>query len=121
MSNACFSSHNPPGHKCSTTGRGQFQIPVGGPFVDVGEFKRVYKVVYFKYAARLAYAVVYDGSAEHPSRPFWSCTCPDFEYQERAEHRTACKHIQSCIDKEMGLARDGSGNYEQFLVEHVSV
>lgn len=119
MANACFSSHNPPGYKCSTAPRGQFQIPIGGPFVDVGEFNRTYKVTYFKYAARLAYTVVYDGTVEHPHRPFWSCTCPDFAFQERADNRTACKHIQSCIDKEMGLARNGSGNYEQFLVEHV--
>jgi len=120
MSNACFQSHNPPGHECATAPRGKFQIPTGGPFVDVGEFRRVYKVTYLKYAARLAYAVVDDGRADIQERPLWSCTCPDFEFKDRGEQRTVCKHIQSCIDKEMGLTRNGSGDYEQFLVEHVN-
>ena len=120
MSNACFSSHNPPGHECATAPRGQFQIPTGGPFVDIGESRKIFKVVYFKYAARKAYKVVYDGRTNIENRPVWSCTCPDFDFQDRAEHRTCCKHIQSAIDKEMSLTRPGSGNYEQFLVEHIS-
>lgn len=119
MSNACFSSHNPPGHECKTAPRGQFQIPTGGPFVDIGEFKRNFKVTYFKYAARVAYNTVYDGRVSVEDRPVWTCTCPDFEFQDRAVNRTSCKHIQSCVDKEMSIARGGSGNYEQFLVEHI--
>ena len=120
MSNACFSSHNPPGHDCKTAPRGQFQIPTGGPFIDIGMFERTYKVIYFKFAARKAYQVKYKGGPNEENRPLWICTCPDFDFQDRLENRTCCKHIQSCIDKEMFLNRPGSGNYEQFLVEHIS-
>jgi len=115
MSNACFSSHNPVGHACKTTPRGHFQIPTGGPFIDVGDFARDFKVTYFKYGAKVAYLIRYDGTTEEVS---WSCTCPDFEHRDRVNTRTCCKHIQACIDKEMGTTRSG-GNYQLFLVEHV--
>jgi len=113
MSNACFSSHNPVGHNCKTTLRGQFEIPTEGPFVFIGDFKRDFKVTYFKYGSKWSYLVRYDGSQVK-----WSCTCPDFEHRDRATSKTCCKHIQSCIDKEMGTTRTG-GNYQMFLVEHV--
>tara|TARA_B110000008_G_C16862370_1_gene521320 strand:- start:42 stop:392 length:351 start_codon:yes stop_codon:yes gene_type:complete len=115
MSNACFSSHNPVGHDCKTTPRGHFQIPTGGPFVYLGDFQRDFKVTYFKYGAKVAYLIRYDGTTEEV---VWSCTCPDFEHRDRANTRTCCKHIQACIDKEMGTTRSG-GNYQLFLVEHV--
>lgn len=118
MSNACFNSDNAPGRRCQDAARGTFQIPTGGPFVDVGQLRRVYKVTYFKFAASIAYRVVYDGLGH---RPLWSCTCPDFEHN-RAATRTCCKHIQCCIDKELGIDRAGTGEtYEQFKVEHVHV
>ena len=113
MSNACFSSHNPVGNACKDAPRGQFQIPTGGPFVYLGSFQRDFKVTYFKYGAKVAYLIRYDGT-----KVLWSCTCPDFEHRDRANTRTCCKHIQACIDKEMGTAR-GGGNYQLFLVEHV--
>ena len=117
MSNACFNSHNAPGQQCRDVPRGTFQIPTGGPFVDVGEFRRVYKVSYFKFAASIAYKVVYNGL---PHDVTWLCSCPDFEHQDRAANRTCCKHIQCCIDKEMGIERAGTGEtYEQFKIEHV--
>ncbi len=116
MSNACFNTHNAPGQRCRTAPRGTFQIPTGGPFVNVGDTRRVYKVSYFKYAASMAYRVVYDGHGR------WSCTCPDFEHHDRAQSRTCCKHIQCCIDREMGIDRQGTGEtYSQFKVEHVHV
>lgn len=109
--NACFATHNAPGQNCSDTSRGSFQIPTGGPWIDIGTEPKQFKVTYFKYAARIAYDVRYE-----PSK--WSCTCPDFEFNDREALKTCCKHIQACIDKAEGTTRPG-GNYEQFLVEHV--
>lgn len=119
MSNACFNSNNAPGQRCRDASRGTFEIPTGGPFVNIGEYRRVFKVTYFKYAASIAYRVVYDGLGH---RPIWTCTCPDFEHNDRASNRTCCKHIQCCIDRELGIDRDGTGEtYEQFKIEHINI
>ena len=113
--NACFSSHNRPGQKCRQPVRGAFQIPTGGNWQNIGARTLHFKVTYFKYGTRQAYNVHYNGNVTPIT---WSCTCPDFEFHNRALERTACKHIQACVHKVDGLSR--SGNYEQFLVEHIS-
>ena len=118
MANACFSSHNAPGQNCSDPTRGSFQIPTGAEFQDIGPGRKRFKVTYFKFAARRAYTVRYDNRESVENRPIWICNCPDFEFNDRAENRTACKHIQACVDKINGTTREG-GNYEQFLVEHI--
>tara|TARA_B100001559_G_scaffold320863_1_gene334603 strand:- start:920 stop:1279 length:360 start_codon:yes stop_codon:yes gene_type:complete len=118
MSNACFESHNAPGQDCSDPTRGSFNIPTGGPFVDIGAGRKRFKVTYFKFAARRSYTVLYDNRESVDDRPVWECNCPDFEFNERQPLRTCCKHIQACIDKAEGTTRPG-GNYEQFLVEHI--
>ena len=118
MANACFSSHNAPGQNCSDTTRGSFQIPTGGPFVDIGPGRKRFKVTYFKFAARMAYTVLYDNRESIDDRPMWSCNCPDFEFNDRDTQRTCCKHVQACIDKSLGATRAG-GNYEKFLVEYI--
>ena len=115
MANACFSDENDIGKNCRDAIRGKFQIPTGGPWVDIGIGKKHFKVVYFKYAASIAYKVDYDRTTEEV---IWQCSCPDFEYNDRADQKTCCKHIQAVIDKEMGINRTG-GNYEEFLVQHV--
>lgn len=114
MSNACFSTHNAPGNNCKDPTRGAFQIPTGGPFEDIGTQKKTFKVTYFKFAAKKSYTVKYTNIKQ----PIWSCNCPDFDFNDREQNKTACKHIQACIDKETGTSRPG-GNYEQFLVEHI--
>lgn len=116
MSNACFSSDNPPGTDCQDPNRGQFAIPIGGPWVDIGTFKHIFKVTYFKYAAKISYQVVYDNIGQ--KGPVWKCNCPDFQFNDRFENHTCCKHIQAVIDQNIGTDRDG-GNYELFLVEHI--
>jgi hypothetical protein len=114
MANACFQSHNAPGNNCKDPTRGLFQIPTGATFEDIGPNVQDFKVTYFKYAARKAYDVHY----EFVDGPIWNCTCPDFEFNDRLEQKTACKHIQACVDKINGTTRTG-GNYEKFLVEHI--
>jgi len=114
--NACFSTDNSPGQLCKDTIRGVFQIPTGGPWLDIGVFTRLYKVTYFKYAAKIAYVVTYSNEENGPLT--WHCNCPEFQFGNRAEAQTCCKHIQAVIDKKNGVSRTG-GDYEQFLVEHV--
>lgn len=114
MANACFQSHNAPGNNCKDPTRGSFQIPTGATFEDIGPNVQNFKVTYFKFAARQAYDVHY----ELVDGPIWNCTCPDFEFNDRLEQKTACKHIQACVDKINGTTRTG-GNYEKFLVEHI--
>ena len=116
MANACFSSDNPPGDDCKDPQRGQFSIPVGGPWVDIVTFKKKFKVTYFKYAAKIAYTVYYTNA--NNKGPTWKCNCPDFQFNDREEKHTCCKHIQAVIDKNSGTIRAG-GNYENFLVEHI--
>ena len=117
MSNACFSSDNLPSEDCKAPQRGQFSIPTGGPWVDIGTFKKSYKVTYFKYAAKIAYNIIYD-NRESSNGPIWKCSCPDYKFNDRFENHTCCKHIQAVIDQNIGANREG-GNYERFLVEHI--
>ena len=113
--NACFSSHNRRGQNCRQPTRGAFQIPTGGNWQNVGQRRIQFKVTYFKYGSRRAYDVYYDGTVTPIT---WSCTCPDFEMNGRAENRTSCKHIQACVDKINNTSR--GAQYEQFLIEHIS-
>jgi|TARA_B110000967_G_C18807899_1_gene522000 hypothetical protein len=115
MSNACFSTDNIPGRNCKDAIRGQYQIPSGGPWVDIGPGKDIFKVTYFKYAAKIAYRVDYENEEEILK---WHCTCPDFKFNDRTTSKTCCKHVQAVIDKISGTVRAG-GNYENFLVEHI--
>ena len=114
MSNACFRTHNPFGHRCKNAPRGRYLIPTDGPFVDIGPLSKTFRVVYFKFGASGLYTVTFDSTTSD-----WACTCPDFLHRQRAEHRTCCKHIQACIDKETGV--DRGDNYSTFLEEQVQV
>ena len=116
MANACFATDNIPGRNCKDAIRGQYQIPTGGPWVDIGPDAQQFKVTYFKYAAKIAYVVLYKRGKEGPVRP---CTCPDFQFNDRGENETCRKHVQAVIDREKGIVRAG-GNYENFLVEHIN-
>jgi len=116
MSNACFSSENAPGQHCKNTIRGQFQIPVGGPWVSIGNKNKTFKVSYFKYAASITYEVIYEYFQENVT---WLCSCPDYVFNDRFDNKTCCKHIQAVIDKSLGIVRAG-GNYEQFKVEQIT-
>ena len=115
MANACFATDNTPGKNCKNAIRGQYQIPIGGPWVDIGPKDQEFKVTYFKYAAKLSYVVEY----KHHKGPVWNCSCPDFQFNDRNQTKTCCKHIQAVIDKATGIVRAG-GNYESFLVEHIN-
>jgi len=119
MANACFVTHNAPGEHCKETPRGSFNIPTGGAFVDIGPGRHRFKVTYFKYAARRSYTVLYDNRDSVDIRPTWECNCPDYEFNNRQQDRTCCKHIQACIDKAGHITRTG-GDYERFLVEHIT-
>lgn len=110
MSNACFKTHNPIGGQCRDTPRGHYLIPSGGPFVAITDTKE-FNVVYFKFGANMQYNVRF----VKPNT--WTCNCPDFIHQHRAETQTCCKHVQACIDKEMGTSR--GLNYDIFLKEQV--
>lgn len=110
MSNACFRTHNPIGRRCRDAGRGQYNIPTGLPFVAIAH-STDFKIVYFKFGANIQYNV----SFVKPQT--WTCSCPDFRQRSRAEAQTCCKHIQACIDKEVGTSR--GGNYTIFLKEHI--
>lgn len=113
--NACFSSHNRRGQNCRQPVRGAFRIPTGGPWENVGARALDFKVTYFKYGARQSYDVRYDGNVTPIT---WHCTCPDFEFNNRAVERTMCKHIQACLHKIRGTSVNGQ--YERFLIEHIS-
>jgi len=115
MSNACFRTHNPIGRQCRDVSRGHYNIPTGQPVVPIvlpiNVNSKQFRVVYFKFGADYQYDVSY-------STPnTWSCTCPDFTHQHRAEARNCCKHIQACIDKEFGISR--GRDYNIFLAEQV--
>jgi predicted nucleic acid-binding Zn finger protein len=115
MANACFATDNSPGQNCKNAILGLFQIPTGGQWVDIGPTTQEFKVTYFKFAAKLSYLVKY----ENKKGPIFSCSCPDFQFNDRDETKTCCKHIQAVIDKKMGIVRAGD-NYEKFLVEHIT-
>ena len=115
MANACFSSDNRPGKNCKDSVRGKFQIPNGGPWVDIGNKNMKFKVTYFKYAAKITYDVIYTHKKDDIE---FTCTCPDYVFNDRLETKTCCKHIQAVIDYETGTTRAG-GNYENFKVEHI--
>jgi len=109
--NACTPlAVNPPGRNCRGVAV-RFRIRTNQPFVSLGLTARTFQVDYFKYGSSPGgYRVEYN-----PPQA-WTCTCPDFNFQRRAEFQTCCKHIQACIDK---VRKFGPARYQQFLNTHV--